>query len=186
MELSFPKFDINSEECLMYRLLGMTVEEIEAEFGKLELYAIIAGGTPCYQLTDLGILFYFSSYYSDDFNEPLPRDLVPVFIETNGYNDIIYPCVYEGMDSKELIEMIGIDELNYSIFEIGGGFVSEHNINGRVIHIRWDLSEEDMEDFINVFYTGNVNERDPMLEDIAAKMKSGEIRTKVMNIFVFK
>lgn len=29
---ALPEFDINSEECLMYRLLDMTVDEIEAEF----------------------------------------------------------------------------------------------------------------------------------------------------------
>ena len=44
-EPTLPVFDINSEECLMYRLLDMTVEEIEAEFGELTMYGIIAEET---------------------------------------------------------------------------------------------------------------------------------------------
>ena len=96
-----PEFDINSDECLMYRLLDMTVEEIEAEFGELTMYGIIAGGTPCYQLEEQGILFYFKKY-SDDFQEPLPRDIDPNFVEIRGYDKPIYPGIYLGMESKDV------------------------------------------------------------------------------------
>ena len=178
-ELDFSEFDINSEEGLLYRLLDMTVGEIESEFGKLELFGIIAGGTPCYRIPGLGALCYFNKY-SDDFDEPLPKDIYPNSVEAYEYSGEIQPGIYLGMDSKDLIDICGIDNLNYSMGEYFGGIVSYYDD----FSIRWNMPSDVASDMEYVNFNCSQYEYETLISEVVEKMKTGEIKCTVMDVFI--
>ena len=184
-EPTLPEFDINAEECLMYRLLDMTVEEIEAEFGELTMYGIIAGGTPCYQLEESGVQLLFDTY-PDVMTAPLPRDAIPEWTQTNGYESVLYPDIYVGMDSKEYNEKIGIDDVSYSLADFFPGFSSSCVYDGYRITVLWEIPQELSDKAEAAICWGEEGEGETAKSELIVDMKSGEVNVKVKRITISK
>ena len=116
VEDALPEFDINSEECLMYRLLDMTASEIEAEFvygenlryggigdsGNQTLYVI--KGDAEYQL-----LFLLEDYRvegSDSFE--ISDSAKPSSVSVTKVETKVYPGIDKTMTAAELCEVIPV------------------------------------------------------------------------------
>lgn len=184
-EATLPEFDINSEECLMYRLLDMTVEEIEAEFGELTMYGIIAGGTPCYELADYGIQLYFDTY-PDVMTAPLPRDMCPEFVETDGREFDVYPGIYVDMASKEYSDILEITGVSYSMSDFFFGFSSSCVSGDYRITVVWDIPEELSVKVEEAIIWGEEWEEQTAKDELITDMKSGEANVKVKRITISK
>ena len=191
-EPTLPEFDINAEECLMYRLLDMTYEEIEAEFGELTLqdaphhgywypgYRLSLNGTECYEITyhyeeadDKGIpyenafpinVFVVSDTVEifPDIKEDQKPDVVSCVVPK--WDDIkIYP---EGIDSVTTVLYVGDYELR----------------------VMWDTPDEMRERIRNDIEGKTDEEKETICQNYAGEFLENfkTTDTKVKNIYVKK
>ena len=138
---NLPVFDINSEECLMFRLLGMTAEDMEAEFGELIYKHSPTTGLQFYELSDLGIRLAFHTI-SDFENGILKKDATSNWSDTTSAEVKVYDGLSVGMLSSDYISKFGMNDVIYTEAPQFPGFYSYFSLdNGFSINVVWDVPD---------------------------------------------
>jgi len=168
---------MKAEEVLHYRLLNMTVEEIEAEFGELEFSHLVSGGTPVYK-TPVESFYLEFTKYSDDPEAELPRDIYPAIVETRGS--------YIGMDSSEVRKHFGDIVLTFGQSDSLTGFGSNFEYAGYNVFIKWDIPEELYNKTAKAIIWGDDAEEKAATDELTSMMMSGEAGATVGSVRVSK
>ena len=192
VEEVLPEFDINSDECLMYRLLDMTYEEIEAEFGELTLqpgphhgywypeYRLSLNGTECYEIT---------FHYEDANDKGISHDsALPINVSVVSDTVEIFPNIKEDQKPDEVSRVIARwDEV--IIYPDGIGTVTTVLYMGNYeLRVMWDTPDE-MRDCIRNDIEGKTDEEKETIcqsyaDEFLKNLKTTD--TKVKHIYVKK
>ncbi|MBQ7827017.1 MAG: hypothetical protein IJ386_01995 [Clostridia bacterium] len=182
---NLPEFDINSEECLMFRLLGMTVEEIEAEFGELIYRHSPTTGLHFYELNDLGIRLAFHTT-SDFENGILKKDATSDWSDTTSAEVKVYGGISVGMVSSDYISKFGMNNVIYTEAPQFPGFYSVFDLDEYSINAVWDIPENIANEVKDDMQFGEYNEKRVAADKLIEYMRSGDSGITIKKITITK
>lgn len=146
-EATLPEFDINSEECLMYRLLDMTVEEIVDEFGEDKM--ISAGISDYGKYYDLypyadnksvkvGYALISENFEGDSWE--VSSNAIPEFVSIMYPSYNIYPGINADMTASDVAGIVPYwDEVNLNGTNIIDTILY---IDNYTLNVSWKLGDE--------------------------------------------